>query len=109
MLKKFSVKGFKNFGEKIELNLSNIREYKFNPQCITDGLISKAIIYGKNSVGKTKFFIADVIMYRDTECGCVYFPRENTIPRESVTVKSVCTMRHIQNKSDTWKEAVFLP
>ena len=34
---------------------------------------------------------------------------ENTSPRESVTVKSVCTMRHKQNKSDTWKEAVFLP
>ena len=58
MLKKFSVKGFKNFGEKIELDLSNIREYKFNPQCVTDGLISKAIIYGKNSVGKTNFGLA---------------------------------------------------
>lgn len=49
-------------------------------------------------------------MYRDTECGCVYFLRENTIPRESVTVKFVSDHNgQIQDKSDTWKEAVFLP
>lgn len=58
MLKRFSVKGFKNFSEKIELDFSKIRDYKFNLQCLTNGLVSKAIIYGKNSAGKTNLGLA---------------------------------------------------
>ena len=58
MLKCFSVKGFKNFSEKITLNFSNVRDYRFNSQCLTNGLISKSIVYGKNSVGKTNLGLA---------------------------------------------------
>ena len=55
MLKLFEVSGFKNFKDTVRLDFSDIRDYKFNPQCITNGLIGKAIIYGKNSIGKSNF------------------------------------------------------
>ena len=58
MLKCFSVEGFKNFSEKITLDFSNVRDYRFNSQCLTNGLVSKSIVYGKNSVGKTNLGLA---------------------------------------------------
>ncbi|NYB74535.1 AAA family ATPase [Sedimentibacter hydroxybenzoicus DSM 7310] len=58
MIKIFEVSGFKNFKDKIILNFSDVRDYKFNSDCITNGLISKAIIYGKNSTGKSNFGLA---------------------------------------------------
>lgn len=58
MLKLFEVTGFKNFKGKIKLDFSDIRDYQFNKQCITNNLISKAIIYGQNSIGKTNFGLA---------------------------------------------------
>ena len=58
MLRLFEVTGFKNFKEKIQLDFSDIRDYQFNTQCITNNLISKAIIYGKNSIGKTNLGLA---------------------------------------------------
>ena len=58
MLKKFSVTGFKNFKNTITMDFSDVRDYRFHPECITDGLISTAIIYGKNAVGKTNFGLA---------------------------------------------------
>ena len=48
MLKQFEVSGFKNFKDTVCLDFSDVRDYKFNSGCITNGLISKAIIYGKN-------------------------------------------------------------
>lgn len=58
MLTKFSVKNFKNFQEKIIFDLSKSRDYKFNQECIKDGAINKAIIYGKNASGKTNLILA---------------------------------------------------
>ena len=58
MLELFEVKGFKNFYDTISMNFADIRDYKFNSQCITNNLISKAIIYGKNSIGKSNFGLA---------------------------------------------------
>ena len=58
MLKLFEVKGFKNFKETIRLDLSDVRDYKFSTDCITDGFISKMIIYGKNASGKSNFGLA---------------------------------------------------
>ena len=58
MLKRFEVSGFKNFRDKIILDFSDVREYKFNKHCITDNTISKSIIYGKNSIGKSNFGLA---------------------------------------------------
>ena len=58
MITEFKVKGFKNFKEEISINFSDVRDYKFNPECISGSTISKMIIYGKNSVGKTNIGLA---------------------------------------------------
>lgn len=58
MIKLFEVSGFKNFRDKITLDFSDVRDYKFNTHCITNNLISKLIVYGKNSVGKSNLGLA---------------------------------------------------
>lgn len=58
MLKLFEVTGFKNFENTIRLDFSDVRDYKFNNCCISNGLLSKIIIYGKNAVGKSNFGLA---------------------------------------------------
>ena len=63
MIKLFSVKNYRNFKDKIVLDFSNIRDYDFNTYCIKDGLISKAMIFGKNGVGKSNlgFALFDIV------------------------------------------------
>ena len=58
MLKRFEVMGFKNFKDRITLDFSDVRDYKFNPACITNHLIGKMIVYGKNSIGKSNLGLA---------------------------------------------------
>ncbi|MDR1060457.1 MAG: AAA family ATPase [Clostridiales bacterium] len=58
MLKLFEVSGFKNFPHSVAIDFSNTRDYKFNQRCVKNGLIKDAIIYGKNSSGKTNFGLA---------------------------------------------------
>ncbi len=60
MLKLFEVSGFKNFKDTVRLDFSDIRDYKFNPQCITNGLIGKAIIYGKKLYWEIQFWFSGV-------------------------------------------------
>lgn len=52
MLKKFSVKNFKNFKEKISLNLES-SNYGFNNDAIEHKVIKNSIIYGYNGSGKS--------------------------------------------------------
>lgn len=58
MLRKFEVSGFKNFRDKLVLDLSDVRDYRFNAECIANGLLNKVIIYGKNAIGKSNFGLA---------------------------------------------------
>ncbi len=58
MIKLFEVEGFKNFKDKITFDFSDVRDYKFNTECISNGLLGKTIVYGKNSVGKTNLGLA---------------------------------------------------
>ena len=58
MLKRFEVTGFKNFENKIVLDFTDTRDYRFNEQCLSENLLSKVIIYGKNSIGKTNIGLA---------------------------------------------------
>lgn len=58
MLKSFSVSGVRNFNEKVTLNLSETREYRFNESNITNGIISNALIIGRNASGKTNLGVA---------------------------------------------------
>ncbi len=55
MLKKFSVKNYKNFKNNIQLNFDNVGRYQFNKDCIENEVLSKIIIYGRNATGKTNF------------------------------------------------------
>lgn len=53
MLKEFRVKNFKNFKEDIGIKFENVAGYQFGTDCITEGCISKMLIYGRNATGKT--------------------------------------------------------
>lgn len=53
MLRQFSVKNYKNFKDEITIDFGVIAGYQFNTDCITDGFISKMLIYGRNATGKT--------------------------------------------------------
>ncbi|WP_373211092.1 AAA family ATPase [Holdemanella biformis] len=55
MLKKFTVKNYKNFKDVISLDFSKIAGYQFNKDCLSMGLIGKMLIYGRNATGKTNF------------------------------------------------------
>lgn len=57
MLKKFEVENFKGFEKNIVLDLS-AREYEFNKNVVVNDVVNKAIIYGKNGVGKSSLGIA---------------------------------------------------
>lgn len=58
MLKKFSVKNFKNFKNEIVLDFTKVGNYQFSTDCLSNGLISKMLIYGRNATGKTNFIRA---------------------------------------------------
>lgn len=53
MLMKFEVKNYKNFNEQIAIDFSKVGGYQFNEDCLSNQIISKMIIYGRNATGKT--------------------------------------------------------
>ena len=53
MLKRFSLKNYRNFKDEIMIKFEDIAGYQFNTECITNGILSKMLIYGKNATGKT--------------------------------------------------------
>lgn len=53
MLKKFTLKNFKNFKDEISIDFENTAGYQFSTDCVTDGTICKMLIYGRNATGKT--------------------------------------------------------
>jgi len=53
MLQKFQVKNFKNFNDNFVFDLTEIKNYEFNTECINDGTVAKALIYGPNGCGKS--------------------------------------------------------
>ena len=55
MLEKFSVKNYKNFKNEISIDFTEKHDYKFNENCIRDGVLNKVIIFGDNGVGKSNF------------------------------------------------------
>lgn len=65
MLKKFEVINFKNFGNNLEFDLSKTNNYEFNTECVVNGIVNKALIYGYNGVGKSNlgFAIFDLISH----------------------------------------------
>jgi len=65
MLKKFSVSNFKNFKNKIVLDLGKTCNYEFNENLIQNGCVSKGIIVGINGSGKSNLALAlfDIIIH----------------------------------------------
>lgn len=53
MLKKFVLRNYKNFRDEIELDFANTAGYQFSTDCVTDNVIAKMLIYGRNATGKT--------------------------------------------------------
>lgn len=53
MIKYFSVENYKGFKNKIELDLSNIHDYKFHTEAIKNGLSNKVLLFGRNGSGKS--------------------------------------------------------
>ena len=65
MLKKFSVENFKGFQEKITFDIGSPNNYNFNSEIIENGCVTKGIIYGINSSGKSNLGLAifDIITH----------------------------------------------
>ena len=53
MLRKFSVQNYKNFRNRVVLDFTNTRDYRYNEECIRTGLLNKALLIGRNASGKT--------------------------------------------------------
>lgn len=58
MLKRFEVQNFKNFKDKFVFDLSETKNYEFNTECVQNGVVNKAIIYGVNGCGKSNLGLA---------------------------------------------------
>jgi AAA15 family ATPase/GTPase len=58
MLKKFKVTNFKSFEKDFEFDLSQTNGYEFNKNCIKNGVVNNALIYGHNGVGKSNLGLA---------------------------------------------------
>lgn len=65
MLTKIEITNFKNFNKKFEFDLTNTKSFEFNTECVTQGIVNKALIYGHNGVGKSNlgFAIFDLISH----------------------------------------------
>lgn len=58
MITRFEVKNFKNFSDTLVFDLGQPNSYEFNEECVVDGVVSKAMIYGQNAVGKSNLGFA---------------------------------------------------
>lgn len=85
MLSKFSVRNFKGFKVEITFDLQNTHKYNFNNECIKDGLVNQALVYGYNGSGKSNLGLAifDIIVHltdknRNTHLYTPYQHAQNT-------------------------------
>jgi AAA15 family ATPase/GTPase len=58
MITKFSVSGYRSFNDPITIDFTRSKDYHFNENCVKDGIITKAMIYGSNASGKSNFGFA---------------------------------------------------
>ena len=57
MIRRFEVENFKGFKDKLVFDLT-AGKYGFNQNIVVNGIVNKAIVYGKNGVGKSTLGIA---------------------------------------------------
>ena len=58
MLIRFWVEGFRRFGERIGLDLTDKKNYRFGEECVRGDFLDKIVILGGNNQGKTAFGFA---------------------------------------------------
>jgi AAA15 family ATPase/GTPase len=58
VLTKFTVSNFKSFNTDFIFDLQQTNAYAFNKECIKNGVVNNALIYGHNGVGKSNLGIA---------------------------------------------------
>lgn len=58
MLKKFKVSNFKCFEKDFVLDLSETNGYTFNSNCIKNGIVNCALVFGYNGMGKSNLGLA---------------------------------------------------
>lgn len=89
MLKRFSVKNFKAFEDKVTLDLSSIGNYEFNKECISNGICKTSLLYGKNASGKTSFCFAlfDIVEVLTDKYVCheLYKPYKHILHQDAPT------------------------
>ena len=63
MLRRFKVNNFKCFKNEFDFDLSSAKAYTFNPECVKNGIVNNAMIYGYNGSGKSNlgWAILDII------------------------------------------------
>jgi len=69
MLLRFEVKNFKSFDGWFVIDFSESNDYQFNKECINDGVVNKAMIYGANGSGKSNlgYAIFDIVSHLTNE------------------------------------------
>jgi hypothetical protein len=55
MLIRFWVEGYRCFRDKVQIDLSDRKNYKFGKECVRGDFLDKMIILGGNGAGKTSF------------------------------------------------------
>jgi len=58
MLTKFKVSNFKSFNKDFLFDLTDTNGYNFNSECIKNGIVNNALVYGHNGVGKSNLGLA---------------------------------------------------
>ena len=58
MLSLFAVENYRGFSERVEMDLSRIRDYDFHREYIRNGLVNKCMVMGRNGCGKTDLGLA---------------------------------------------------
>lgn len=105
MLISFKVENYKNFKEPIVLDFSDTHDYKFNNQCIKNGLLTKIVIYGANASGKSNFgFALFDIVYLLTDKNTNQNQHDELTFLNADSDKNVATFEYIfKNKKDIIK------
>lgn len=65
MLSKIEIINFKNFDNPFIFDLGDTKSFEFNKECVNNGIVNKALIYGHNGIGKSNlgFAIFDLIFH----------------------------------------------